>query len=74
MTNNKRSDIIDLSNEREVIDMAKFKIKYFQVESDEIADNGGISIVTSIDDWNSFSEILENMDENIIISIERQID
>ena len=54
--------------------MAKFKIKYFQVESDEIADNGGISIVTSIDDWNSFSEILENMDENIIISIERQID
>lgn len=54
--------------------MAKFKIKYFTVESDEIADNGGISIVTDIDEWESFSDILENIDENIIISIERQID
>ena len=54
--------------------MAIFKIKYFATEWDEIADNGGITIVTDTDEWDSFSDILENYAEENIISIERKID
>jgi hypothetical protein len=53
--------------------MAKFKIKYFAVEADEIEDNGGIIVAEDEEEFDSFADVLRNYDEEIIISIEREV-
>ena len=53
--------------------MAWFKIKYFATEEDEVADNGGIAVAEDEEEFDSFADVLRNYDEDIIISIEREV-
>jgi hypothetical protein len=73
LTNKYFYAILYLSKERGIkMNNPIFKVKYYAVETDQIKDNNGIEIVEdTFDDFESLSELLENIDENIIISIER---